>query len=311
METANNKSNALPFMRQMLNENIGRVQTLWRKIQIHRYFRPIIPRETRQLQEIRLTQEPLYSDPDESPLISVVIPTYNRSRMVVERSVPSILSQTYQNFEIVIVGDCCTDDTEERIKELKDPRIRFVNLAEHGKKPANPKARWRISGSYGINHAVKLARGKWIATLDDDDVFTPDHLEVLLRFAQRNHYELVYGIIKREKGPGNWIHTGRAPLGSRTCANSACLYRAYLKMFEFSVECWRIDWGEDNERAARMAWAGVRGGFLDQIVAHAPLRPGQTLPGHRGEDREPNSVVCDCHACKEQRQAAKARKLAI
>ena len=82
-------------------------------------------------------------------------------------------------------------------------------------------------------------------------------------------------------------------------------------MFEFSVECWRIDSGEDNERTARMAWGGVRGGFLDRIVAHAPLRPGQTKPGHRAEDRERNAVVCDCPACKEQRRAAKIQELAM
>ena len=301
---AADKHGALQSMRRLANENIGRLQALWKKIRIRRYFRPIVRRETLKLQQVRAAQEPLYSDPNESPLISVVIPTFNRSRILAERSVASVLNQTYQNFEIVIVGDCCTDDTEERIKQIKDARVRFVNLLEHGKEPENPKAKWRISGSYPTNHAFKLAKGKWIAGLDDDDAFTPDHLEVLLRFAQRGNHELVYGVIRREKAPGQWIHTGQAPLGSRTCANSASLYRAYLTMFEYSLESWRIDWCQDNERSSRMAWAGVRAGFLDRIVAHAPLRPGQTLPGHRAEDRAQDTVPCNCETCRAQRSAA-------
>jgi len=62
------------------------------------------------------------------PLVSVVIPTKNRSERLVCACVPSLLGQTYKNIEIVIVGDGCTDDTEERIVKLNDNRIIFKKL---------------------------------------------------------------------------------------------------------------------------------------------------------------------------------------
>ena len=57
------------------------------------------------------------------PLVSVVIPTYNREDLLFARAIPSILNQTYQNFEIIVVLDGCTDNTEKRLKELNDSRI--------------------------------------------------------------------------------------------------------------------------------------------------------------------------------------------
>ncbi|MDO8665381.1 MAG: glycosyltransferase, partial [Gemmatimonadales bacterium] len=63
------------------------------------------------------------------------IATYNRGAVLCERTIPTVLAQTYPHFELLIVGDHCTDDTEERVKALKDPRIRFVNLPERGNYP--------------------------------------------------------------------------------------------------------------------------------------------------------------------------------
>lgn len=67
-------------------------------------------------------------DSSTEPLISVIIPTYNRSKLLTERAIPSVLAQSYKNFELIVVGDHCTDDTEQCFKKIDDSRVKFVNL---------------------------------------------------------------------------------------------------------------------------------------------------------------------------------------
>jgi glycosyltransferase involved in cell wall biosynthesis len=100
-----------------------------------------------------------------------------------ERTIPSVLRQTYQKFEIVVVGDHCTDNTEELLMRFNDKRIKFYNLPERGIYPADAVDRWRVAGVAPANKGIELCTGEWIAPLDDDDEFSQDHLEVLLNYA--------------------------------------------------------------------------------------------------------------------------------
>ena len=220
------------------------------------------------------------------PLVSVTIPTYNRGRLLAVRTLPSVLNQTHENLEIVIVGDCCEDDTEERIARLADPRIRFCNLPERGRYPEHPLHRWMVAGSVPVNRALQLARGEWLAYLDDDDVFTPDHIETLLAFAVRGDYELVFGRHKYEKAPGVWAEHGgpRMPTGhlrarrdDTVVPHSSVMYRSYLRSFEYLLHSWRYGLPADYLLWRRMGRAGVRAGFLDQVVSLGPLRPGEMM----------------------------------
>lgn len=99
-----------------------------------------------------------------APKVSVVIPTYNRSRLLV-RAVDSVLQQTYQDFEILIVDDHSTDDTKERVAELSDGRIIYV----HHDGPRG--------GSAARNTGIKNASGEYIAFLDSDDEWYPVKME--------------------------------------------------------------------------------------------------------------------------------------
>lgn len=121
------------------------------------------------------------------PLVSVVIPTYNRAKILTERTIPSILRQTYQNFEVIIVGDHCKDNTPELIGEIYDKRIKFYNLPQRGKYPEDPEHRWLVAGVVPVNKAIELSSGEWIAPLDDDDEFSEDHIEILLKHALLNN----------------------------------------------------------------------------------------------------------------------------
>lgn len=100
----------------------------------------------------------------DTPKVSVIIKTCNRADLL-PRAVSSVLSQTYTNYEIVIVDDCSKDNTQEVIAQFDDFRIRSFR---HERKRGAPAA-----GNTGISNA----RGEYIALLDDDDEFLPEKLE--------------------------------------------------------------------------------------------------------------------------------------
>lgn len=236
------------------------------------------------LEQARIQYESVYTH-NPSPLVSVCIATYNRGALLVERTIPAILNGTYQNIEIVIVGDHCVDDTVERMKAVTDPRVRFIDLPERGNYPQDQRARWMVAGVTPMNKALELARGDWIAHLDDDEVFTPNHIEALLRFAQQGNYELTYGIVMRQMNNDDWVEyyapsfpTGRRPFTKLGVGHSTVLFRSYLRLFSYDIESWKLSYGAENVLFRRMGRAGVRAGFLNQVVTYAPLRANGSLP---------------------------------
>ncbi|HDR7592040.1 hypothetical protein BK735_07995 [Bacillus mycoides] len=102
-------------------------------------------------------------------LISVVVPTYNRSELI-KRTIDSVLAQTYTNFELIIVDDASTDNTEDIVNEYHDDRIKFIKLNENSK------------GTKPRNMGIKESKGDYIALLDSDDEWLPNKLESQLNF---------------------------------------------------------------------------------------------------------------------------------
>ena len=76
----------------------------------------------------RFRFEDNYIKSQKNPLVSICVPTFNRGPILVDRAIKSALSQTYQNIELIVVGDCCTDNTEELLAKIKDPRLKFYNM---------------------------------------------------------------------------------------------------------------------------------------------------------------------------------------
>lgn len=233
------------------------------------------------LRIIRLSLANQYSDTSEKPLVSVYIPTYNRGKLLIERSVTSVLAQTYQNFELIIIGDCCTDDTEELVSKIKDPRVRFFNLSKRGYRyPPTAENHWLAGPVVPANKGLELVRGKWIARIDDDDTWTPDHIETLLKFAQSGNYEFVSASYITERH-GKRIVVDVADEKPRIGGTQTWLYRSYLRFFKYNINCWRKSWNRvnDTDLQDRMYKAGVRMGFLDRVVAYVLPRPGETTVG--------------------------------
>ena len=233
------------------------------------------------LARARARFEHLYRDPDEYPLISVYVPTYNRGEILMERAVKSVLGQTYPNFEFIILGDCCTDNTAELVSRIDDARVIFYNIPTRGYRyPPTPENNWFAGPVVAANEALKRVRGKWIARLDDDDLWTPDHLEVLLRFAQEGNYEFASASYEAERHGKRYIVDARED-NPRIGGTQTWLYRSYLSFFKYNIHCWRKSWNKvnDTDIQQRIYEAGVRMGFLDRVVATIVPRPGETTIG--------------------------------
>ena len=125
------------------------------------------------------------------PRVSVVIPTYNRASLL-SRAVDSVLGQTYQDFEIVIVDDCSTDDTRNVTAALQSR-----SESASGSRPCITVRRHRLNrgNAAALNTGIFAARGEYIALLDDDDEWLSSKLQkqVAVLDAASENVALVYG----------------------------------------------------------------------------------------------------------------------
>jgi hypothetical protein len=210
-----------------------------------------------------------------NPLVSVPIATYNAAELLVDRAIASVRAQTYDRWEIVVVGDGCTDDTAARIEEVGDPRIRFVNLPFRTVYPEDPQDRWRVSGVPPWNRAVELSQGEWIAPLDDDDEFLPHHIETLLNLALERRAEYAYGGLEWVAGPGPERYLFSFPPEHGRTNMQAAIYLRALGFFECDVYSWAMDEPVDWNVIRRMREAGVHmAATEDTVTRHYPSLGG-------------------------------------
>jgi len=121
---------------------------------------------------------------NQQPLVSIIIPTYNREKYI-KRAVESARRQTYQNIEIIIINDGSTDKTSEIISELSEKESRIIILTN----------KINLGLTRTLNKGIKMAQGKYIARLDDEDFWCDKKkLEKQVDFLEKNlEYALVGG----------------------------------------------------------------------------------------------------------------------
>lgn len=113
-------------------------------------------------------------------MISIIMPSYNTANYI-EASIESVRHQTYENWELIIVDDCSTDDTDEVVRPfLSDRRIRYLKNEQNS------------GAAISRNRALREAKGKWIAFLDSDDLWLPEKLEKQVAFMEQNGYHFSY-----------------------------------------------------------------------------------------------------------------------
>ena len=110
-------------------------------------------------------------------LVSIITPTYNCAQYIA-RTIDSVLAQTYQNWEMIIVDDCSQDNTEDIVRAYmqKDHRIQYHLLEKNS------------GAAVARTTAMALANGAYMAFLDSDDIWTPDKLERQINWMQENGY---------------------------------------------------------------------------------------------------------------------------
>ena len=115
-----------------------------------------------------------------SGLVSIIMPSYNTASFIAE-SIQSVLSQSYKDWELIIVDDCSPDDTDLVVKPyLSNERIKYLKNEKNS------------GAAVSRNRALREAKGKWIAFLDSDDLWMPEKLEKQVRFMEKNGYHFSY-----------------------------------------------------------------------------------------------------------------------
>jgi len=119
-----------------------------------------------------------------SPLVTVIIPTYNRSKCL-KIAIESVLLQTFENFELLVIGDACTDDTAQVVSSFKDKRVSWYNLPVNSGYQSEPN-----------NEGIRRAQGEYIAYLNHDDLWLQNHLEVLVEHIEKTDADFVFSILE-------------------------------------------------------------------------------------------------------------------
>ena len=112
-------------------------------------------------------------------LVSIITPSYNTANFIGE-TIKSVLNQTYQNWEMIIVDDCSTDNTDEIVSQFSDSRIIYLKNEKNS------------GAAVSRNRALKEAKGRWIAFLDSDDLWKEDKLQKQISFMEENQYSFSY-----------------------------------------------------------------------------------------------------------------------
>jgi glycosyltransferase involved in cell wall biosynthesis len=128
-----------------------------------------------------------------APLISIITATYNWST-VLRFAIQSVLWQTWPNFEMLIIGDGCTDDSEEVVQSFQDARLRWHNLPENSGHQSVPN-----------NTGLAMARGKYVAYLGHDDLWYPIHLATLVNELEKTNAEVANSLCLMIGPPGTGV----------------------------------------------------------------------------------------------------------
>jgi len=191
---------------------------------------------------------------EKAPFFSVIIPTYNRAKAILEAT-GSVLNQSFVDFELLVIDDGSTDNTKELVTEIakKDERLIYIyqNNAER---------------SAARNCGINLSKGKYICFLDSDDIYLPNHLQLFYKTIEKHKYEKAFFIgnaLSEIKGK----HIKAPPYVTETddpmeriiktaiCSQLTCLHKDILLEHQFNKN---IRIGEDQELWSR-------------VVAHYPI----------------------------------------
>ncbi|MGD0143367.1 MAG: glycosyltransferase family 2 protein [Rhizomicrobium sp.] len=192
--------------------------------------------------------------PSPRPFFSIVIPVFNRAG-VFAMALQSVLDQTEQDFEIVIVDDGSRDDPKQVVDRFSDPRIRFMRQDNKG-------------GGAARNAGIDLAQGRFIAFLDSDDWFLPTHLATMRRLLEGTHGVAGYARMIVDRGQGRtFLKPPRAIRADEHMATYLLCDRGFVPTTTLVVEAAvakrvrydeTLPYAQDTDFAIRLFFAGCK-----------------------------------------------------
>ena len=200
------------------------------------------------------------SNDPKNPLVTVICPTYN-CKATLRCALRSVLNQDFTDFEVRVIGDACTDGTEEVVAELNDPRLHWFNLPRNTGSQSEPN-----------NEGLRRARGRYIAFIGHDDLWFPWHLSRLIRQLEQTGADLVHDLVANVAPDGVGGVYGpphpRAGYVRIYFPTSSWLHRAELPK---EIGFWRnpddLAWAMDYDFTCRAAEAGKKLVFLPSLGA--------------------------------------------
>ena len=127
----------------------------------------------------------------QTPLVTVIIATFNRADTL-RYAIESVLWQTFADFELWVIGDCCTDHTEKVVQSFRDdPRVHWYNLPVNSGYQSQPN-----------NEGIRRARGQYIAYLNHDDIWLPNHLQDTVDHITASGADIVFSLMQ-------WVYSSR------------------------------------------------------------------------------------------------------
>ncbi|MGH9422354.1 MAG: glycosyltransferase family 2 protein [Thermoanaerobaculia bacterium] len=190
------------------------------------------------------------------PRVSVIIATYNWSS-VLPYSIGTVLRQTMVDFELLVAGDGCTDDSEQVVASIGDPRVRWINLPSNTGHQSGPN-----------NEGLRQARGELIAYLGHDDLWLPHHLAVHVAAIDETSADMTHSLLAWVEARGDfWSVPPRPDLGAwgppsctvhrRSVAEALGGWRNYKEVETYpEIDLWR-----------RARDAGYRFHFVPRLTA--------------------------------------------
>lgn len=194
-----------------------------------------------------------------SPRVTVVLPTYNWSA-VLPFSIGSVLRQTFGDFELLVVGDGCTDDSERVVHAIGDPRVQWINLPENTRHQSGPN-----------NEALRRARGEFIAYLGHDDLWLPHHLAAHVEALEKGDVAYSLCMLVPPDGASLWPSVPRPELGMFSPPSGMTHRRSVTE----TIGGWRdphaldekSEWSPDVELWRRAQSAGCTFAFVPRLTA--------------------------------------------
>lgn len=212
--------------------------------------------------------DPEYDLPflERRPLVSVAIPTYDRVELLTTRSLPSILNQSHENLDVIVVGDHAPREVGEAVLALGDPRVTYHNLTQRLPLAGDATRRWYVQSVMARNEGFRVARGLWHLSFDDDDYLYPDAIERLLTYARNLRVEVGYGRFRAVRRDGSRPEVGAFPPTHGHFGWQGALRHRCLRFFERDLVAAAFGTPNDVFCFEAMLRAGVRFGMLPEVI---------------------------------------------